>query len=189
MQRALIVMVLMAEASLLQAQEPFSTLELHVLATSNLNRNLLHNYWHPGRGGAISLATPFYWGIMDVGATVHRYNASENVPGFGAVWVYAGWSAELQLPGPLSLRPGVRLGNYHMSFDDAEITFSGTSAESDLVLSSGLALNASINRTWMIFTRADYLRVHTAPLLRLWYMSVGLAVHLPAGRRWRTLLE
>ena len=189
MQRVLVTLVLVAWAVQSRAQAPFSTVEFHVLATSNINRNLLHDYWRPGRGAAISLATPFYWGIMDAGATVHRYSALGDAPGFGAFWVFVGWSAELQPAGPLALRYGFRLGNYRMSFDGAETAFPGTSTESDLALSGGVALSVAISSTWVIFTRADYLRVHTTPLMRLWYASAGLAVRLPAGRRWRAILE
>ncbi len=189
MRPVLLVLCLLAGALQVQAQAPFSTLEFQVLTTSNVNRNLLHEYWRPGRGGTITLATPFYWGITETGATIHRYNAARDVPGFGAFWVFAGWSVDWRLKSTIAVRPGLRLGNYRMSFDGAETTFAGVSTESDLVLSGGVAISAAIGPTWGVSARADYLRVHTTPLLRLWYVSGGLAVRIPAGRRLRALLE
>ena len=171
------------------AQEPFSTIGIQVHATKNINRTYFHEYWKPGRGGGITLTTPFYRGILDMGAIVHRYATTTDVPGFGVTWVHAGLSTDWKLSKALSVRPGLHLGIYRMSFDDAETTFSGVATESDLTMSTGVAMHFAITDQLAVFTRLDYIRVYTEPLLHYWYASSGMAVEFAAGRKWRSLWE
>ena len=171
------------------AQEPFSKIDLQLQATVNVNRNQFHEFWRQGRGGALSLSTPFYWGILEMGAVIHRYDAAADVPGFGVLWIFAGLSAEWKLLGPIKIQPGIRLGNYQMSFDDANTTYSGLATESDFTMSTGLALRINLTNSFALSVRADHVRVHTEPMLRFWYTSGGMSLTIPAGRRWRALWE
>ena len=173
----------------LLAQEPFSTIGVQVHATKNINRTHFHEYWKPGRGGGVTLTTPFYRGILDMGAIVHRYATTTDVPGFGVTWVHAGLSTDWSVSKALSIRPGLHLGLYRMSFDDAETTFSGEATESDLTMSTGMAMHLSITEHLAVFARIDYIRVHTEPLLHYWYASSGVALEFAAGRKWRSLWE
>ena len=171
------------------SQDAFSRIGLHVHATANLDRTAFHEFWRSGRGGGLTVTTPFYWGQLDVGATVHRYHAKTDVPGFGVVWTYAGLNNRWPMSKNVTVQPGLRLGLYRMSFDDAESTFRGTANESDLALSAGLALHYALLGHLAAFVRFDFLRIHTEPSLSFWYASSGLAVDLAAGKRWRAFWE
>ena len=175
------VLLLLGAATQARAQEPFSTVEIHARATQNVRRSLLHQYWNPGRGVALSMDTPFYWGFLEFGGTVHRYSALRDAPGFGALWLYGGWGLEKTWWGFIRVRSSARLGNYRMSFDDAESHFAGTRTESDLALSAGVGLALALAGPVSVQARASHLRVHTSPQLRLWYVSLGVSVRLETG--------
>ena len=179
----------LAQNQTVAAQEPFSTIGVQLHATSNLNRTQFHDGWKPGKGGGLSVSTPFYWGMLEFGGTVHRYNSTGDYPGFGVVWINAGLDARWGLTNWLLVRPGFRLGNYRMSFDDAESSFHGLSNESELTTGAGLLLQFSITNSIAITSRVDYIRVHTQPLLHYWYLSGGIAFSFPAGRSWIALWE
>ncbi|MDE2732032.1 MAG: hypothetical protein OXU68_13930 [Bacteroidota bacterium] len=171
------------------AQEPFSRVGAELGATFNMNRNGFHDYWKSGRGGGVTLTTPFYWGTLEMGATVHRYHAKADVTEFGVVWAYTGVRKGWQLAEAVSVQPGIRLGMYRMSFDDAETSFYGVATESDLTLSSGAVVRYELKEYLLAFVRVDFVRVHTRPLLHYWYLSGGIAFDLEAGRAWRAFWE
>lgn len=171
------------------AQEPFSRIGLQFHATANVNRTAFHEFWEAGRGGGLTITTPFYGSTLEMGATVHRYHASTDVAGFGVVWSYAGLSRKWPIFKAVSIQPGIRLGIYRMSFDDAETAFYGVATESELTMSTGLTVQCALLKYLMVFARVDYLRVHTNAQLHFWYASSGLAFDFAAGQRWRTLWE
>ena len=171
------------------AQEPFSQVGIEVGATVNMNRNSFHEYWKAGRGGGLTLTTPFYWGTLEMGTTVHRYRARTEVTGFGVAWAYAGLRKGWRLTEAVSVQPGLRLGIYRMSFDDAKTSFSGVATESDLTLGTSMAVRYALKKFLLAFARVDYVRVHTRPLLHFWYVSSGIAFDIGAGRAWRTFWE
>lgn len=171
------------------AQAPFSRLDLSVRAVQNVNRTVLHEYWQPAKGIKISIATPFYAGDWEVHFGVHRFNASTDAPGFGALWISSGWGIRIPLGDQIILKPSVAIGNYRMSFDDSGTRYSGESSESDFVGSMGLMLSYTIGKTWYVFGQSEYLRIQTQPLMHLWFVSAGIGIQVPSGNLVQTLLE
>ena len=171
------------------SQDAFSRIGLDFHATANVNQTTFHEFWRSGRGGGLTLTTPFYWGQLDIGTTVHRYHAKTEVPGFGVVWAYAGLNNNWSLLRRVVVQPGLRLGLYRMSFDDAETSFYGVANETDLAVSAGLAVHFALWDHIAVFARIDHLRIHTEPSLSFWYLSSGMAFDVAAGKRWRTFWE
>lgn len=171
------------------AQAPFSRLELRVRGTHNVNRNLLHQYWHPASGLILSAATPFYAGDWEANVGVHRFNGSAGVPGFGALWISSGWRIKIPVTTRIRLNPGIGLGNYRMSFDESVTSYSGERRESDFVGNIGVLASLDLGRQWFLFGQAEYLRVQTRPLMRLWFISVGIGLQVNTGEFLKTLLE
>ncbi len=171
------------------AQAPFSRLELRIQGTQNVNRNLLHNYWHPASGVKVSAATPFYAGDWEVNLGVHRFNGSAEAPGFGALWISSGWRLKIPVTTRIRLKPGIGFGNYRMSFDESVTGYSGERRESDFVGSIGMLASLDVGRRWFLFGQAEYLRIQTQPLMRLWFISAGIGLKVNTGKFLQTLLE
>ncbi len=189
MSRPLTILVLLAVAAPCVAQDPFSSLEIRVQATQNVNQNILHDHWHSGRGMKASLITPFYFGDWGISLGVHRFDTRSDVPGFGALWISSDWGVKLPLGYRFALTPMIGIGNYRMSFDTAVTTFSGESSESDFVSSASLQASLRINRKWFLFGQAEYLRVQTRPLIQLWFGSAGIGYQMETGRLLKAILE
>jgi len=166
------------------AQAPFSVINLQAHVTGDIGPSQLHPNWQSGRGGALGITMPFYAGDFEVGATVHRYAADTDVPGFAALWIYAGWGAHYTWQNRVSVSSTARLGNYRMSFDPSADAFDGGETESELVASVGGGLSLRVIGPLSIRGRIDRLYVQTYPALKMWYASVGLSVHIQAGNGW-----
>ena len=153
-------------------------------ATADISKAVLHNNWEPGRGLAIEMTMPFYAGFIEFGGTFHQYSGRRDLPGFGALWIQAGWGLQYTWRSRVSFSSSAHLGNYRMSFDDPLNPYEGTLTESELVLSASGRLSVRIYGPLSLYGRADRLYVQTYPSINLWYASAGLSVRLSAGQRW-----
>ena len=189
MRHTLAILTLILVAADCLAQAPFSRLEFRVQGTHNVNRSLLHDYWHPASGIKMSATTPFYAGEWEVNLGIHRFNGSAEVPGFGALWISSGWRLKIPVTHRINLKPGIGFGNYRMSFDESGTGYSGERRESDFVGSIGVLASLDVGRRWFLFGQAEYLRVQTQPLMRLWFISAGIGLHVNTGKLLQTLLE
>ncbi len=160
-----------------QPTEPFSTVDLRLAGTRNINRNFLHEFWKPGGGVEATLATPFYLGFLEVGTAVHRYEAEQDVPGFGALWLYAGWGLGVDVADRIRLEGSGRIGNYHMSFDSGS-EFTGVINESELALMVQSRLAIRPAGSVSVFVSGSYLQAYTFLRLKLWYVTAGLSYRL-----------
>ena len=184
-----ILTVLLPLAAPSFGQAPFSVIDLHFHWTQDVSQWPLHQHWQPGRGAEFGLTMPFYAGDFEIGGTVHRYAARSDVPGFAALWVYAGWGGHLSWGDNLSVFATGRLGNYFMSFDDAEETYAGTAAESELALGAGAGLSLRVAGPVWVYGRIDHVRVMTLPAMQLWYASGGVRVRVRAGEGWQAFFR
>ena len=157
-----------------QPTEPFSTVELRLAGTRNINHNFLHEFWNPGSGGEATLATPFYLGFIEIGTAVHRYEAKQEVPGFAALWLYAGWGLGVDVTDRIRLEGSGRIGNYHMSFDSGS-EFTGVINESELALMVQSRLSVRPVGRVSLFVSGSYLQAYTFLRLKLWYVTAGLS--------------
>ena len=158
----------------LRAQEPFSTLDIHLSLQYDVRPTLVHQFWTPGAGVSLFAATPVQQGYLEFGCAVHRFRNKVEVPGFGGVWLYAGWGIRRELLGRARLGSSVRLGNYRMSFDSSEHEFPGTVSESELM--TGLALHASVqfSSSTSVFGSLTGARIYTSPRIPIWFASMGI---------------
>ena len=181
--RSCLLLFILALTPLLPAQaqqrtEPFSTVDLRVNGTSNVNRNFLHAFWKPGTGVDGSIATPFYLGFIEFGGAIHRYNADRDVPGFGALWLYAGWGLGADVADRLRLESSARIGNYRMTFDTAETEFAGVANESELAMMVNARVAVRMVGPVSVYVSGSYMQAYTFIRLKLWYASAGLSFRL-----------
>ncbi len=189
MRRTIGTLILLFATANSLAQDPFSKLEIRVRGTQNVNRTILHENWHPARGVKISLGTPFYAGEWELSLGIHRFNASSDVPGFGALWISSNWGIRIPIGSRFHLKPALAIGNYRMSFDDSGLGFRGENNESEFVGSTEIMGTFEFVRNWFLFGGVEYLRIQTTPLMRLWFSSVGIGVQIPSTGRMKKILE
>ncbi len=189
MRRTIGTLILLFVTATSLAQAAFSSLELRVQGTQNVNRTILHENWHSARGVKISLGTPFYAGDWELNLGLHRFNASTDVPGFGALWINSGWGIRIPVGNWLILKPTLGIGNYRMSFDDSGLGFRGENNESEFVGSVEILGSVEFIHNWFLFGGVEYLQVQTTPLMRLWFASVGVGVQIPSTGRMKDFLE
>ena len=189
MRVALFTLIFIASAASCLAQTPFSELDIRIQGTQNVNRTVLHENWKPARGWKFSLSTPFYAGDWEIHLGIHRFNASSPTPGFGVLWISSGWGNKIPVTRRITLHPSIAIGNYRMSFDDSGLESLSESNESDFVASVAILISFDIGDKWFLFGAADYLRIQTYPLMRLWFTSAGIGFRLQTGRRIQTFLN
>lgn len=152
---------------------PFSTLEVALGGTTNLNETTFHEYWRPGQGAELSLSTLFYVGEAEAGAALHRYDAHADVPRFDALFAFVGWGVALQPVPWIGWYNGLRVGNYRMAFED-DTDFPGVRNESELTLALHSRLDLSPGRGWTIFGGATLQQTYTFIRLRYVYATGGI---------------
>ncbi|MCY4205046.1 MAG: hypothetical protein OXE92_04890 [Bacteroidetes bacterium] len=182
-----LALVLITSSS--SAQAPFSNLEFRIQGSHNVNRSRLYDNWHPASGMKLSVSTPFYTGDWEMSLGFHRFNASTDVPGFGALWISSGWGLKIPVHTRITIRPIIHIGNYRMSFDDSATTYSGESSESDFVGGARILTSFNISRKWFLFGETEYLRVQTQPLMHLLFISVGVGFQVQTGNFVKIFLE
>ena len=171
-----------------QGTEAFSTVELRLGGTSNVNRNFLHEFWQSGTGVEAALATPFYVGFLELGTAIHRYEADQDVPGFGALWLYTGWGLGVDVADRFRLDGSARLGNYRMSFDDAS-EFAGVATENELGVMLNARLAVRLVGPVSVYASGSYLQAYTFLRLKLWYASAGLSIRTPSPDWLKNILQ
>lgn len=167
---------------------PFSTIELRAGGSYNINRNNIHDYWRPGYGGELSLATPFYFGIAEAGGAYHRYDVADpSVPRFDAILAFAGWGIPLSPSPYVSWYNGFRLGNNRMTFDVD--TFAGIRTESEFILEVNSTLHLRLPQGFGIFGSARFSQTYTFIRFRTIYVTAGISYRTSSPRWIRTLLQ
>ena len=156
--------------------------------TTNVNRNFLHEFWKPGAGVEASVGTPFYLGFLEFGGAIYRHEAEQDVPGFGAVWLYAGWGLGAELTDRLRLESSARIGNYHMAFDDPT-EFAGVANENELAMMLNARVVVRMVGPASIYASGSYLQAYTFIRLKLWYASAGLSFRLPTPDGLKDFLQ
>ncbi len=168
--------------------EPFSTVDLRLGVTRNINHTFLHEFWKPGGGLDATITTPFYLGFLEIGTAVHRYEADQDVPGFAALWLYAGWGLGVDLTDRIRLEGSGRMGNYHMSFDSGS-EFTGVINESELALMVQSRLAVRPTGSLSVFVSGSYLQAYTFLRLKLWYVTTGLSYRVDTSQWLKGFLK
>jgi hypothetical protein len=174
-------------------QEPFSRIEISGGPTfnvkeGNVTEERIHRFWSPGRGGELSLLTPFYLGDAEAGVSIHRYDAiGSDVPSFDAILVYFGWGFNWELVPGLFWYNGLRIGNNRMSFD--EDTFPGIKNESEFLLGGQTRATFHVFRHTGIFASAQMTQTYTFVRFRTLYISAGLTTSLSTPDWLRSFLR
>ncbi|MEX0820868.1 MAG: hypothetical protein WD021_01880 [Rhodothermales bacterium] len=169
-------------------QSAFSRITISGGADATIHSPRLLPDWKPGRGGHLSVSTPFYFGEAEAGAAFHRYDAqTTDVPRFDALMAFVGWGVRLAPAESFSWYNGMRVGSYRMAFD--EETFPGIRNESELSIGLQTRIDVHLTPALNVYIAGRYNRTYTAPRLDLAYLSGGLAISLESPEWLVTLLR
>jgi hypothetical protein len=166
----------------------FSTIELRAGGAYNVNRDVFHDFWQPGYGLEAAVATPFYLGMAEAGAALHRYEALHaGPPAFNAFLPYVGWGLQLDPAAFLSWYAGVRVGVYRMMFDDEE-AFRAERIEHEFAMGFNTRLDLHVPQGIGLFVDVRFMQAYTYVRFRTVYVSAGLSYRLSSPEWLRTLL-
>lgn len=157
-----------------QSPAPFGTVTVQVSGATNVHRNFLHEFWRPGRGGGVSVATPFYLGEAELSVALHRYlRQARTVPSFDAVLLQLGWNLPLRLSSRLRWTNGLGTGIYRMAFDEDDLP--GVRNESELAVTLRTRLDVHVAGPWSLHVGGHYTKAFTFHRLKLWYATAGIS--------------
>lgn len=188
LQSSLLVLVLALLSAPGASAQAFGTLGITATGSVNVNRTALHETWQPHPGAGLTVATPFYRGFFEAGATWRRFTArTPSIPRYDALFVYLGWGLRLPVAPRLALESTIRLGNYRMAFD--EQTFAGVRNESEMALGAALGLDVRVGRgvSWVAGVR--YLKAFTFRRIHLVHLTTGVRYTLKTPAWLRRILE
>ena len=157
--------------------EPFSTIEMGLAGAAIVNHNLPHEFWAPSGGVEVSFATPFYLGTLELGGAIYGFDSEQSVPEFEAVWFYAGWGSGVVVTYWLRVEGSIRIGNFHMSFDDDSQFFSvRNESEFGLMFSTRVVLREV--GPVSLFVSGSYLHVYTYLPIKLSFLTAGVSYRM-----------
>jgi hypothetical protein len=159
---------------------PFETLDLGLTVLADINRGAFHRWWSPGPAVGVGATMPFYLGTLEVGLQyAHPSARRDDVPGFRALFAYAGWGGSRDLGAGLAALGGLRLGVMAMRFDGD--TLSGSRAhESELGVAARAAVRWMPASTWFAETSVSYQSILTHRRMEQVFLAAGV------GRRFVT---
>ena len=156
--------------------------------TPDVRHNASYEHWRRGSGITFAAATPFYFGEMETGLTLHRYPSSDrDTPSFEAWFVFAGWGAGYSAPRVFSWYAGLRTGIYHMDFD--EDTFPGVRKESEFSLALVSRIDLHVSQTIRLFVEGHVMRTYTLPRFDTAGLAGGIGLRFRNPDWLRALLE
>ena len=154
---------------------PFETLTLSAGGVSTLAGAPYTDFWDPGLGVELRVATPFYLGRVAAGvvAAPHAEVEEGRVPDYLALYFFGAWSAEIPLPGGLRLAPGVQAGLFRMQFDADDAA--SVNNEAELAAGPEVWLSAPVARGWRVQAGVGAVRLFTAERIDLGFVRVGVS--------------
>lgn len=153
---------------------PFETLTLSAGGVSTLAGAPYADFWDPGLGVELRVATPFYLGRVAGGVAVAPHAAFDAaIPDYLALYFFGGWNAEVALPGGLRLAPGVQAGLFRMQFDADDAA--SVNNEAELAAGPELWLSAPVARGWRVQAGAGAVRLFTNERIDFGFVHVGVS--------------
>jgi hypothetical protein len=172
-------------------QEPgaFGTVSVAVDAVGGGALGSFEDYWSPSAGGRLEVATPFYAGVLRAGGHLFDNDASAgDVPSFGALWSYLGWSYEWLLPRRVILSTGVQTGLMYMDFDD-ETIHEARQDETELGFGADARVRYAFAGSWSVFVGGEYRVVLTEREIGYVFGGVGIARAFASPKWLKEFLE
>ncbi len=188
---SVLLVFLLAIVSYLQASDdklsPFSTSDVSMEIGRISSIGDLNEFWSAGSPAGLSIALPFYFGIVEAGTQIIRFHARHNqVPDFQTQYFFIGWGLRKSLISNLSVFGGVRLGNQLMTVAGIR---RHARYESELGTESSLGLGIKIFPHWTVHVTVRRQRIYTQVPLIFDFGSISVSYRLPTPDWLRDFLE
>lgn len=157
-----------------QYKEPFSSIDIRGGLLINSNRNLLHQYWKPGKGFFISADSPFYFGNIEAGIFYIPFKSlTFEIPDYKNYFFFLGFNKAVTLPFNVSFKSGLKLGSSFFKFADDSLT-AYESIESEIGIDFFASLKLQFYEGFHLNTSIDYLGIITNRKIQLLFLSAGI---------------
>ena len=167
------------------AQKAYSTVEIGIDGSWNINKNRFHQFWQVEPVPGLFFITPAPRGYYVVGLSRHVYHGS---PSYTAYFPNTGWGMALPVFSFLSWDNRVKIGNYFMLFGDYE-TNETKNVESELGLTIETGFRISVSEKICIHTSLEYFRIYTRHPIELLFLSTGISYRFDAPAWFRNFLK
>jgi hypothetical protein len=169
----------------LAAQTAYSSLDIGIQGSVNINKNRFHEFWQSEPVTDIYAVTPFYAGFLKIGISINEYSGT---PEYEAYFPYLAWGFQVPDSSLLAWINSIKVGNYLMQFGDYETNETKTD-ESELGLMVSTGLSFILYKRIRINVSLDYFRVYTRYPIELTYLSAGLSYGFNTPQWFRNFLK
>ena len=169
---------------------PFSTIEVVAGGAVTAAAAPLASYWKTGPGLGVRIDTPFYlgnvFGLVQTAQVTPL--AGVDVPAYRSVHAAAGWGAPVALPLGVRVMPALRIGTYHMRFDDPQVS-AAVANETELTAGVDVRVRVPLGGGWAGSGSVAVLRVFTNQPIDMRIVEVGISRRLATPNWLRRALE
>ena len=177
-----------------QEKQAFDSLEIGLQYIANINRNVFHDFYEPGKGIEGFVEMPFYYGDITVAIQALSYSAEKKsrVQGFHGVSTNLKWGKQYSLPYRVRWFTGIGVGLY--AFLPGNPTWSAPYkvahfTETELCAGLNSHLSYSIYKNWTMRFEGSYNRIFTYKPIDLAYFSVGIGYSFATPKWMKIFLE
>ena len=201
-----------SQNGLIYAQEPqaFDSLQIGLKYTANINRNIFHDFYEPGKGIEGFVEMPFYYGDIQTAVQVLSYSAKKKglpsspslrsrvnsakgeVQGFHGIFTHLKWGKQYSLPCRMGWFTGIGIGlcaflpNNPTWSDPYEVAHF---TETELSASLNSHLSYPIYQNWTMRLEGSYNRIFTYKQIDLAYFSIGIGYSFATPKWIKVFLE
>ena len=193
-----------SQNGLIYAQEPqaFDSLQIGLKYTANINRNIFHDFYEPGKGIEGFVEMPFYYGDIQAAVQILSYSAKKKgltlieakgkVQGFHGIFTHLKWGKQYSLPYGVGWFTGIGIGlcaflpnkpTWSDPYQVAHFT------ETELSASLNSHLSYPIYQNWTMRLEGSYNRIFTYKQIDLAYFSIGIGYSFATPKWIKVFLE
>jgi len=197
-------LITISQNGLIYAQEPqaFDSLQIGLKYTANINHNIFHDFYEPGKGIEVFVEMPFYYGDIQAAVQILSYSAKKKglpsskakgkVQGFHGIFTHLKWGKQYSLPCRMGWFTGIGIGlcaflpNKPTWLDPYEVAHF---TETELSASLNSYLSYPIYQNWTMRFEGSYNRIFTYKPIDLAYFSIGIGYSFATPKWIRVFLE
>ena len=177
-----------------QEKGAFDSLEIGFQYIANINRNLFHDFYEPGKGVEGFIEMPFYYGDIQVAIQVLSYSAQEkdSVQDFEGLFTHLKWGKGYTLPYGVRWLAGIGVGLYAFLPDNQTLLAPSRLAhftETELSTGFNSYFSYPISKNWAIRLEGSYQRIFTYKPIDLAYFSTGIGYTFATPKWVKAFLE
>ena len=160
---------------------------MHAGASSSRSYGVLRQYYPGNSGVALAVESPFEFGILGISIdaiTMHGTSSAQVPTSTKAISL--DWQRRVGLTKRIDLRPGVRIGDYHMVFQDPRFSEPGASPDhgtEEFLIGPRLAADVLLSSNLLVTLNGSWTYMPSAPPMKITFVNLvaGYSMAMP---RW-----